>query len=842
MKLRLAYIHRALWMGTLLFSGSTLFAQKAQRRDAAQQTVIAGPQYKRSSVHNFLWGKHYRKEWSTPVTIRNFYLDTARGGLIPYETGGSRQTTSLKLHDGRDREYVLRSLDKRYSAALPELYRNTFIESLTNDQVSIAHPYGALIVAPLAEAAGVYHTNPTDVYLPKQKTLGKFNNTHGNKLYLFEQRPDENWRSADNPGNASNIIGTDKLFEKLHEDNTIAVDQREFVKARLFDMLIGDWSRHEDQWKWAQVENENGTIYKPIPRDRDHAFTKFDGTLLKFVSAAAGVSHIQSFAPTISNIRSYNYSARNLDRVMTNHATRSQWMIAAQELQRDLPDSVIENAVRQMPKEVFPISGEEITAKLKSRRDHLQEYAKGYYEFIAKEVDVTGTAGNEYFEISDDASGNLSLKAYALDGNGSKGRIFYERSFPLGETKELRVYGLGGNDKYDINLAGKSKTVVRVIGARKNDEYNVASDHKLHIYDAPGDTAARYKYEAFKYNKKGFSPSLYYGKQHIIYVGAAFKKVRYKWGKSPYASMHEMYLHYSPTQNALRTGYEGIVNNFVGRWNLLLNANYDWVKVINFFGVGNDAKKSTDDRNFYRLRSESGYMSAGLSHNIGQQGNFVISPFFQTVKLLNDPERFLIKDYLRGTVNNQYFDTKKFLGVSAGLKLQKVDNEVLPTKGVRFTTSAAYTKNISDPKQSYSIGSDLHVYLPLSNHFVLSVKNGAANISGEPEFYQLNPIGGRRLRGYRRERFWGNTAYYNNNELQYLFNFRSFLFNGKMGFFAFADQGRVWVKEEKSDTWHYGYGGGLILSPFNKIYVAASYGISPENKGIIHLELRRALK
>jgi hemolysin activation/secretion protein len=103
-----------------------------------------------------------------------------------------------------------------------------------------------------------------------------------------------------------------------------------------------------------------------------------------------------------------------------------------------------------------------------------------------------------------------------------------------------------------------------------------------------------------------------------------------------------------------------------------------------------------------------------------------------------------------------------------------------------------------------SSGSDLHFYFPLSNRFVLAIKNGFANVTGDPEFYQLNPIGGRKLRGYRRERFWGNTTYYNNNELQYLFNFKSFLFNGKAGLMAFADQGRVWLKNDKSDIWHYG--------------------------------------
>ena len=235
-------------------------------------------------------------------------------------------------------------------------------------------------------------------------------------------------------------------------------------------------------------------------------------------------------------------------------------------------------------------------------------------------------------------------------------------------------------------------------------------------------------------------------------------------------------------------------------------------------------------------------MTAGLSHSVGKQGNITISPFIQTVKLLNDADRFLIKDFLQGNIDEDYFKTKKFAGINASLKLQKINDQVLPTKGYRLTAAATYTKNIQSPADFFSTAGDLHLYFPFHRNFVLAVKNGFANVSGNPEFYQLNPIGGRRLRGYRRERFWGNTAYYNNNELQYLFNFKSILFNGKAGLMLFADQGRVWLSDEHSNVWHYGYGGGLILAPFNKIYIAVMLGTSPENKRIFHLDLRRSLK
>jgi hypothetical protein len=857
MKWNVIHTGSALFLSLFIGDCQQVFSQQ---KDSASVIVVPGPEYKKSSFHNFLWGKHYRDEWITPVHINSILLDTTNGGLIPYQSGGSRQTKSLRLRDKDQREYVLRSIDKTFSGALPEIFRKTFVEKIINDEVSIAHPFAAVMVAPMAEAAEIFHTWPENVYLPTQKALDTFNTDFANTLYVLEQRPDENWETAPNFGNSKKIISTDKLMEKLHEDNKHVVDQEAFIRARLFDMFIGDWGRHEDQWRWASFKNEKDeiTIYKPIPRDRDQTFTKFDGVLLKLVKSAAGLSHQQSFGPTIENIQTYNFAARNLDRVMTNRMTLTQWLNTAKELQSLLTDSIISYSVHQMPPEDFAYSGSKLIKDLKSRRQHLPEFAEGYYKFISKEVDITATEKNELIEISDADNGGVTVTIYDLDHEGNKRAIFYQRTFEEKETKEVRVYGWNGKDIYKVNLSGKSKITVRTIGGIKDDEYEINGNGKVKIYDdadqkvdvagkadlhlSSDSSIHRYDYEGFKYDKKGLSPSLHYSKQHILYFGIAYQNIRYKWRRYPFANKHEMYIHYSPTQNAVRTGYDGIVNNFIGNWSLLLNANFDWVKSINFFGLGNETKITTGNRNFNRVRGENGYITAGLSHAIGEQGSISFSPFVQTVKIIYDQDRFLSKDFLNGNYVNDFYKTKTFAGLNTSLKLQKLDNLVVPEKGYRFTASATYSRNTQTSADVVSTAGELHFYFPLSNKFVFAFKNGMGTATGEPEFYQLNPIGGRRLRGYRRERFWGNTVYYNNNELEYLVNFHSFLFNGKAGLMAFFDQGRVWLKEEHSQTWHYGYGGGIILAPFNKMYISLMHGTSPENKSILHLELRRTIK
>ena len=130
-------------------------------------------------------------------------------------------------------------------------------------------------------------------------------------------------------------------------------------------------------------------------------------------------------------------------------------------------------------------------------------------------------------------------------------------------------------------------------------------------------------------------------------------------------------------------------------------------------------------------------------------------------------------------------------------------------------------------------------YIPIAHSLTLAIKTAAATLSGEPEFFQLNKLGGgSTLRGFLRYRFYGSTAFYNQNELQWNFNIRSYLFNGKMGILALIDDGRVWQSGETSDKWHMGIGGGFMLAPFNKISITPTYTQSVEG-GRINVRVGR---
>ena len=840
------------------------YSQTTVPRDSADYRILrASSNYNKNPLYKFFWGEHHRKEWNTPVKVKSVGLDTLKGGLIPYGVGGSRQTKSIRAKDPENREYVFRRVDKSFGKAIPEITHGTFIEKLANDQVTISHPYAALVVEPLARAIKIFHAIPELVYVPKQNALGSLSDSTGNILYALEQRPDEDWSTAPNFGYSKKIVGTDKMLEKTLSDNDNSVDQKAFVKARLFDMFVGDWGRHEDQWRWATFQENGRTVYVPIPRDRDNAFTKFDGVALKFFLSAAKAKHMQTFDYKIKDVNNFNFPARHLDHHLVNEVTKEEWLAIANEMKSSLTDVIIDGAVKQLPPEVYPVSGPEIAAKLKARRELLPVWASAYFTFLNKEVEITGTQDSELFEVNRISDTETVLDIYKItEEREIKSKPYFHRVFKNNETEEIRLYGIAGNDEYRLKGKVNNGIFMRLIGGSDKDSYADEStvkgnSRKTYIYDNPGNdiknktaetklitssdsSINKYDYEFFNYSKSGIRPMLFYNREDRIYTGFAFKKVVQKWRKPVKAVTHYADVKYSINQNAISTTYYSDFLEALGKWNLRTYANYDAVRWTNFYGLGNETPRTTNDRDYNRIRSEEFTGRIKTDRIMNNRFRYFFGINSTTYRIINDTGRFLIKQSgINAPAQNK---NELYGGAETGFVYQNLNDSVLPTKGFAFLMSGSFTDNLR--KRSNTVGNygaEANIFLPLGKKFGLMVRGGAASLSGDPEFYQYNMIGGTQtLRGYRRERFYGNSTAFNQNELRFITNVRSNLFNGKFGIFALYDAGRVWLKGENSNRWHTGYGGGIIISPFNKIAFSAAYAVSPEDKNI-HFSVIRPL-
>ena len=825
-----------------------VFGQEQLKADTVRLPAN-GAYDKASHRKRVMLGEHYRKEWACPVDFPVLNMDAEAGGLTIEKLGGGFQTKTLRLKGADGKEYVLRSVNKDPTKALPPEFAGTFANSFLQDQISSSNPFAALVVAQLAESAGIFHTNPRLVYVPVSPRLGEFEKEFANTICLFEERPAGD-RANPNFGYPANIVNSEKLFQKLSSDPDHRVDQHAFLKARLFDMWIGDWDRHEDQWLWAAFTNDGLTLYKPIPRDRDQAFTKMDGVIPTITTRKWAIRQTQHFDYKIRDINGLNMAGYYLDKRFTNQLTLDEWLETAANLQKSLTDDAIESAFKAMPNAIFTISGPSIISKLKKRRDDLKEYATRYYKFLAEEVYITGTEAKEIFDIRRLNNDSTLVTVYKPKKNG-KQEIFFERVFLKKETHELRLYGFGGNDEFRLNGDVKKGMLVRIIGGTGSDHVTDSSSvqgwsKKTKIYDNESDLVYKksresrqyisddtlkndFQRKAFRYDWLGLKLTPGYNPDDGVFLGGGIILKTQKFGEAPYGSMQSVWGNYAIATGAYNFWYKGIFRQAVGKWDLHVDAKLNAPNYVrNYYGMGNETEIVVKDKSFYRVRSTDYSIISSLEKQFGKHHSFGFGMGYQSVKLRDNESRLVSK--LNHALDSNVFDRNNYGIAQVNYQFSTLDAGYYHRKGLNIKAGADYITNLKNSKDFVQLYSESSVFFS-TGAWTAALRGGVAtNIGNDYEFYQANTLGGAsNLRGYRRDRFSGKTSVFDNTELRYkISNYHGYIFRGEYGLLSFFDVGRVWVPDEKSNTWHSGYGGGFWALFYNRLPLTVTYGTSKE--------------
>src|SRR5688572_17260123 len=264
-----------------------LVAAFSNQGNAQQQSVTVTPseRYRSTALGQGSLGAGHRTLWQTPIRVPVLELTRFAGGLAPIKAGGGQQTQTLHLHGADGREYVFRSVDKNPGKSIsPDLVAFGVGKLLQGTTVWL-HPTGALIAPTLLRAVSVLHSTPRLYFMPPEARLGEHQETFAGMLGLLEERAEEG--KAGTPGFAGSrsVVNTEKLQESILKDSRHQVDEREWLKARLVDFVIGDTDRGPNQWRWARFDEADGFRWRPIPRDRDYAFLNAEG----FVARIAGI-------------------------------------------------------------------------------------------------------------------------------------------------------------------------------------------------------------------------------------------------------------------------------------------------------------------------------------------------------------------------------------------------------------------------------------------------------------------------------------------------------------------------------------------------------------------------
>lgn len=786
-------------------------------------TVVAGKQFARGKPYRWMFGDNYRDLWTTPIRVP--VLDITAKGLHPTKEGGGNQTKNVRLEDENGLEYVFRLTEKSVNTA-PDEIRGTPVATVVNDEVSAQHPAGAVMSAPLVDAAGILHPTPHLMVMADDSALGKFRKDFGGKLGMLEEYPNVPKDKKDGFGGASKIIDSEELKKLLDTDAEEHVDARTFLAARLVDFLINDNDRHGGNWKWARLKGESKDQWEPIARDRDHAFLSFEGVVMNIAQYFSPVVVKFSGTPNVSGLT----EPRGFDVRMLVGLEKPVFDSVAKAVQARITDSVINVAVHTMPVE-YQATAPHIAAILKQRRAAIPKAADEFYRMLARRVPIHATDSADRASIVRRSDGLVDVR---LD---SKGKTYFTRRFDPRETVELLVYLHGGNDTAVVTGAAEKSILVRVIGGNGTNTLIDSSTvgghaHPTRLYDQGTVTGVSYGADT-AYDRRPWEPlgdtlvphlpdeggsvspvvSLSEHRNIGITPRLGIKKYSYGFSKRPYASMIGIDAEYATEFHAGRVSVEADHRLESSPLHFSAFGRMSDFESVAYHGLGNDTPDSGSSR-YYEVRQRQWLFRPTVGWAVGQSLDFSLGPVIQHSSTDDLPNRFLTatKPYGAGSFNEA--------GLRAGARYEVQSSpdkdEVEHTHHrILIDAGAQYFPAMMDVRAAFETA-DITVgtstTLPLAMHPLLVVRAGGRKVFGDAPFFEAATLGGEgSMRYLDTDRYAGDAALYATTELRVPLARFKLVMPFRVGILGLAEGGRVYVDGDSPGGWHSRAGGGVWL-------------------------------
>ena len=797
-----------------------------------------------SKVHRYFFGENYRKEYAMETKVPVIRLSEIKGGLIPTQRGGGFQSHSLRLVDKNGKEWVLRSVEKYPESLLPEDLRKTFVNEILKDNMSAANPFSALIVPDIAKAVGIAHTEPIIGWISPDVNLGKYASVFANTLCLLEER--------EPTGKSDNTI---KMFKKLVKDNNNTYDGPMMLKAKALDAVIGDWDRHDDQWRWKPDEEGKKTVYRPVPRDRDQVFYLTEGVIPKYVQSSYLLPYIQGYERNIRNINWYFWESRGINNRLLSQLSLEEWTAVIRDFCAGLTDDVFEKALKKLPEPGYSLRHDRLLAQLKERRAALPRMMNEYYHFLNKTVDIQTSNKGELVHIADTTGKGLTVTIHKIAKDKEVKEQLFKKTFDPAVTKEIRLYIKDGNDS--VVLDNKATNIkLRIVGGSGIKAYDIKNSyHKVRLYDKTdsgfytgkanrliknlaNDTANLSYRQTDLYHKTMVLPDAGFNNDDGFLLGFSVKFMNPGFRKFPYGNTQQFAFVHSFSTKAFKFNYRGEWMHTVGDADFVLQASaYAPHNTQNFFGLGNETTfdKSIAGIKYYRSRFSVYQVDPALRWT-APKSSFSVGPSFQYYHYDSDDNegRFISNRANLHTADSLTLSKDKmYAGVTATFVNDTRNNPVLPSLGTFINLKIqGYTglNSYSNTFGQFTGSVALYKNLDSRSGFVIAERFGGGVTVGKHTFYQSAFLGGEgTLLGFRQFRFAGDQSFYNNLEMRIkLADFVSYIFPGQFGVLGFHDIGRVWKKGEHSERWHNGVGGGLYFAPASMAVIRLVAGHSDE--------------
>ncbi len=816
--------------------------------------VAASARYRAGRVHRFIFGGGYRDLWKAEVELPLLDLEKEGGGLTPTGRFGGLQSAVLGLVGADGRRYTFRGTDKDPSAVLHPMLRDSPVRDLVQDQMAAQHPGGPLVAGELSEAVGVLTIRERMVVMPDDPALGAYRKEFAGMVGTFYTYPTP--REGNRPGfaGATEIVDQEALYARLEASHVDRVDAEAYLRARLLDLLLGDFDRHRKQWRWAKLPGE--PEWQPIPEDRDQAFVRYDGVGQRI--GAIYVPILQCYGSDYPAMRGLAFHGWEQDRWLLASLEWSAWERVIQDLKRRLTDDAIERALRQLPPAYYALDAERLRGDIRGRRDRWLEGGRAFYEHLAGEVNVQASDAAEAVAVTWTPDGKLRVEVRPrVEGS----EAFFDRTFDPSETHDVRIYLRGGDDRVVVEGVPGS-IALRVVSDRGQKVLDDSSSGGTAFYDVeptnvvrkgastsvvdddyvPPDAGAGFL-EDIEVPPRDWGwdllpfPNLGYAPGVGFMLGAGVQVSEFGFRKHPFSRSHRASVEFAtgtllPT--ALYSGrYRFENSNVIAE----LDVGYDGNAVIRYHGLGNETAADQPD-DFYNVILHRVSLSPAVSWTSSDEilrlaGGLVLT--YSSTQTEDEP-RLIGEEQPYGS--GRFFQSSLFGHVMIDLRRSEFANHPLAlplhtntaagyaTGGVLLDLRADVTPPVPSAEAAWgSVDASVAGYLGLmeGSRLVLTGRLGERFTWGRVPYFGAAFLGGggffsggATARGFIAQRFAGDASLYANADARlFLFRF-PLLVPTDFGITGFGDVGRVFAYGESSDRWHPSGGGGIWLAPLTR--------------------------
>ncbi len=627
-------------------------------------------------------------------------------------------------------------------------------------------------------------------------------------------------------------FSTSQMLVMANNNYEITINKSLYLRKRLLDFLIGNYNQNPESYKWIRHNNE----LIPYVSFYKNQYMKYDDDnyhlLNKLIPA---YKHFEPYGKTIKNIKKISKLQIGFDVNLLSEIPYETWRKEIRFIKDKLSEKTLHKIKIELPKGSDLSIINQLFEILIFRIKNLDVIANAYYNLIHKNKIIYSTNANDVIKITRKQKSTV-IQIYASKTGENKPKQEFE--FFNNTTHHIWLYALNGNDYFTATGTSKSYIPIALIGGKGNDKYVLDNGTKITIYDEKKKTYLIKTHKAkvklattnkfttvnntkYKHVKHKLKPKFGANPDDGLFIGFTHEILTQNFNRNPFSQKHKITAIANLGNLGINANYYAEVATLSNYFNAFVNLGYQSPNyATNFFGLGNETPNL--DRNlklnYNRVRIESFYTQIGLVKN-EKKYKAIVNLFVESYKTEATQGRFITSETLF-TPTKGFFNRKNYTGLHLKYQYKNASsplysnlkfNADFSAKGIVNTTKTNNRILILNPtfQLSHPIYGD-KISIATTFNYTTAIGNVI------PFYYAANLGGNSGLRGFRNQRFTGNSAAHTNiNIIWKAKDLKSEVLPLQIGFLAGFDAGRVWKTNEFSNLYHTSIGGGIWLQTAN---------------------------